>query len=210
MHMRDQQQDAMFLPLMQDDPQKLGQRQHGGDTAVTLLIRTGGDPTALAPAVRAAIHGVDPNLPVLDMTTMDAQVLTSLTQQRLLAILSSFFGALALGLAAIGLYGVLSYGVSQRTGEIGIRMALGAQRAGILQMILRETAMMILLGAAAGLAISLAAARMIRSMLYHVTPSDPLSLTAAIGILGAVALIAGFLPARRASLVEPMTALRQE
>jgi putative ABC transport system permease protein len=208
MRRQDEDRDAMFVPLIQEQEKPA---QHlDKEAAATLIIRTVGDPASMAPAVRAAVRSVDPNLPILDMTTMEAQVSTSLVQQRLLAILSSFFGALALGLAAIGLYGVLSYGVSQRSSEIGIRMALGAQRGGIVRMILGETARMVLMGIVAGLGIALAAGRMIRSMLYGVTPADPLSLAAVIAILAGVALVAGFLPARRAAMVEPMTALREE
>ena len=117
---------------------------------------------------------------------------------------------LALGLAAIGLYGVLSYGVTQRTGEIGVRMALGAQRSGILRMILGETGRLVSIGVAVGIAGAIAGGRAIKSMLYGVTPTDTWSIGVAVSILTAATLIAGFLPARRASKVDPMVALRHE
>ncbi len=139
---------------------------------------------------------------------MDSQVERSLSQPHLLAILSTFFGALAVVLASIGLYGVLTYSVARRTTEIGIRMALGAQRSTILNMILSEIGRIVIVGIAGGLAISLAAARLIKSLLFGVTPYDATSILSAAAILACIALAAGLLPARRASKVDPMVALR--
>jgi ABC-type antimicrobial peptide transport system permease subunit len=141
---------------------------------------------------------------------MDSQVERSLSQPHLLAILSTFFGVLAVLLATIGLYGVLTYHVSRRTSEIGIRMALGAQRSKILTMILSETAQVVIAGIAGGLTITFASARLLKSFLYGTTPYDAASILAAVAILASAALAAGFLPAHRASKVDPMIALRHE
>jgi predicted permease len=192
-------QDVAFTPLLQQpDPPK----------QATLVLRSTLDPASLAPALRAKLD--DLKLPVSDIGTMDAQVEHSLSQPHLLAILSTFFGALAVALASIGLYGVLSYGVARRTREIGVRMALGAQRGSILQMILSETFRVVALGIAAGLALAFSTARLLKSLLFGITPYDATSIIAAVAILSLAALAAGFLPAHRASKVDPMVALRHE
>jgi predicted permease len=192
-------QDVALVPLLQQtDP----------PDHATLVIRSAADPARLAPALRASL--TDLKLPPSDIATMDSQVEHSLSQPHLLAILSTFFGILAVALASIGLYGVLTYSVSRRTTEIGIRMALGAQRSTILNMILSETAITVAAGIAGGLAISIGAARLVKSLLFGVTPTDATSILAAIAILASVALTAGLLPARRASRVDPMVALRHE
>ncbi len=195
----DSPQDVALVPMFQQtDP----------PDHATLVLRTDQDPVHMTPALRASLDAL--KLPLADITTMDSQVERSLSQPHLLAILSTFFGALAVLLASIGLYGVLTYQVSRRTPEIGIRMALGAQRSKILTMILSETATVVIAGIAAGLAIALAASRLLKSLLYGVTPNDTTSILAAVAILAAAALVAGFLPARRASEVDPMIALRHE
>ena len=127
-----------------------------------------------------------------------------------MAILASAFGALALALSAVGLYGVLSYRVAQRTGEIGVRMALGAQPGGMVRLVLGETARLVGIGIAIGITLVLGAARLIGSMLFGLSPTDAPSLAGAIAILLAVALVAGFVPASRAARIDPMTALRHE
>ena len=199
--LREDKMDVIFIPIAQ---------YPNAWTEVTLLIRTSNDFPRLLNDVRTAIRGVDSNLPVYDLITMDGQVRSTLAQQRLMAILSSFFGILALCLSAVGLHGVLSYNVVQRTPEIGIRMALGAQRSGILRLVLGETARVVAAGIALGIALALAAARLIQSMLFGITATDSLALGGSIAILTVVALLAAFLPAWRASRVDPMTALRQE
>ena len=201
MGVRDEKQDLIFEPALQSPE---------GPNQATLLIRTAAPPSSLVNPIRDAIRAIDPALPVYDILTIDQQVEKTLVMQRLLAILSAFFGALALTLAAIGLYGVLSYGIAQRTGEIGIRMALGAQPGMVLRMILSETARVVFAGVLAGIALALTGAHLVRSMLYGVTPTDATTLAAASAILLTCALFAAFLPARRASRVDPMVALRHE
>jgi putative ABC transport system permease protein len=193
-------QDVIFTPYLQAE----------SVSNATIVVRTAAEPTSVAPDVRSAIRAVDPALPQYDVITMDRQVENTLSQERLLAVLASAFGGLALGLAAIGLYGVLSYGVAQRTGEIGVRMALGAQPSGIVKLILGETSRLVLIGIAIGIGVAIAGGRAIQSMLYGVTPAEPWSIGIAVAILASVAVVAGFLPARRASRVDPMVALRHE
>jgi ABC-type antimicrobial peptide transport system permease subunit len=147
---------------------------------------------------------------VLNFRTLAVQVSESLTRERLLATLSAFFGGLALLLAAIGLYGVISHNMARRRGEIGIRMALGAERTRVLLMVMKDVALVVGVGLALGLGASLAVTRYIASFLYGVTATDARTLAAAVVFFGAVAAVAGHLPARRASRLDPMNALREE
>lgn len=172
-------------------------------------LRTAARPSALASAVQSVVAGVNKEIP-LEFRTLENQVDDSLVQQRTLATLSAFFGALALLLAMLGLYGALSYLVNQRQIEFGVRMALGAQPGSILWLVMRQVASILLVGIAAGVAISLAATRVLQSLLFGLGPRDTVTLLAAVGVLSAVALIAGYLPARRATKVDPMVALRYE
>ena len=173
-------------------------------------IRTFGEPGSVIQAARKAILAYDPAIPIGRTQPLVTMLDDNLRQERIIAQLSTVFGGLALLLAAIGLYGVLSYAVAQRTNEIGIRMALGAERGMVVRMVLRETAVLIAIGLAAGVPASLACARLIQSKLFGLKPADPVTLAAALGIMIAVAIASGYLPARRASRVDPLIALRYE
>jgi len=183
-----------------------------GDFApgMTYEIRTIGEPASVMRAVRQAILSYDPSIPPSRVQPFVTLLDSNLRQERIIAQLSTVFGGLALLLAAIGLYGVLSYAVAQRTNEIGIRMALGAERGQVARMVLRETAVLIAVGLAIGVPASLACARLIQSKLFGLKAADPMILAAALGIMIAVAIASGYLPARRASRVDPLIALRYE
>jgi len=179
-------------------------------TEVAFVARTEGEPRALTSAVRGVMQSIDPNLPLFGVTTQSAQLDANIRDQRLMAGLAGGFGALALVLAAIGLYGVIAYSVSRRTAEIGIRMALGAGRSRVLGQVLRESLMPVAIGVIAGLGIAWGATKFIGSQLYGLEPRDPSTMVAAAGLIVAVSIIATLLPARRAAQVDPMTALRHE
>ena len=164
----------------------------------------------VAAAVQQTIHSIDRNLPITRVTTLDEQVARSITNQRLVAQLSAFFGLLAVFLSCIGIYGVISFIVSRRTNEIGIRMALGAGRSDMLWMVLREILILVSIGAVIGVPVTLAGNRLVSKMLFGLRPSDAVTLVSATVILIIVATIAGYLPARRASMVDPTEALRYE
>jgi putative ABC transport system permease protein len=181
----------------------------GHDDANSFELRTAMRPSSLASAVQQVVAGVNKEIP-LEFTTLSEQVDDSLVQQRTLATLSGFFGGLALLLAMLGLYGAISYQVNQRRTEFGIRMALGAQRQSILWLVMRDVAAILLIGIVAGVGISLAATRVLQSLLFGLGPRDSVTMLAAAGVLAAVALVAGFVPARRATKVDPMVALRYE
>jgi predicted permease len=173
-------------------------------------VRYTGSLDAVLPAVRRAIHEVDPHLPISNVTTLEEQVGRSITNQRLVAQLSIFFGLLAVFISCIGIYGLMSYVVTRRTNEIGIRMALGAERSHVRWMVMREILLLVALGVVIGVPAALAGNRLISNLLFGLQPADPVSLLAAVGVLFLVAVLAGYLPARRASLVDPMVALRCE
>jgi putative ABC transport system permease protein len=168
-----------------------------------------GAPTALVSGVKSAIAGVNRDVS-LQFTTLATQVDESLARERLLATLSGFFGGLALVLAMIGLYGVMSYNVARRRNEIGIRMALGAEQSRVLRMVLGEVAVLIAIGLVIGLGAAIGTTRFVESFLYGMKPNDPWTLSLSAGVLALVAALAGFLPARRASRLDPMAALREE
>jgi ABC-type antimicrobial peptide transport system permease subunit len=163
----------------------------------------------LIPVVRKAIQRVNGALPIESAQSLDATMAPLTAQDRTTAQLVVVFGTIALLLAAIGLYGVLSYGIAGRTGEIAIRMALGALPTGVITMILRETSTLVFAGLALGGGLAYAASRLIDSRLYGVAPQDPLTLALATGLLLLVAFVAAYCPARRASRLDPMAALRQ-
>jgi predicted permease len=174
------------------------------------VVRFSGAPEAIVPQVRQAIKQVNRNLPVDEVVSLSEYIGRSLTQQRLVAQLASFFGLLALLLACVGLYGVLSYAVARRTNEIGIRVALGAQRRDVLWLVLREALTLVLIGIAIGLGASLAATQTASTLLFGLQPNDPLTLGLATLLLLTVAALSGYLPARRAARVDPLVALRHE
>ena len=176
----------------------------------TLLIRTATDTGPMLAAVRKAIQGVDAAVPIISATSIEEQMAPLTAQDRTTAQLAVVFGGVALMLAAIGLYGVLAYGVAQRTGEIAIRIALGAQSGRVISMILCETTGVVAVGLGLGGGLAYAASRLIDSRLYGVAPQDPLTLALATGLLLLVALSAAYLPAQRASRLDPMAALRQQ
>jgi putative ABC transport system permease protein len=172
-------------------------------------LRTAMRPSALVPSVEEAVGGVSKAVP-LEFHTLAEQVADSLVQERLLATLSTFFGALALSLAMIGLYGALSYLVGQRQREFGIRMALGAPRDSILRLVMRDVVIVLAGGLTAGAGLALATVGVLQKMLFGLAPHDTFTFIAAIGLLSAVAVVAGYMPARRATRVDPMVALRYE
>ena len=173
-------------------------------------VRYTGDPATAVAAIRRSIHDVDPRLPISEVVTLDEQVARSITNQRLVAQLSAFFGLLAVLLSCIGIYGVMSYTVMRRTNDIGIRMALGADRLHVRWQVMREVLVLVAAGTAIGIPVALIGDRLISSMLFGLRSTDVVSLFSALGLLSAVAVIAGYLPARRASLIDPMVALRHE
>jgi ABC-type antimicrobial peptide transport system permease subunit len=173
-------------------------------------VRYTGDFAPVAAAVQQTIHSIDRNLPIARVTTLDEQVARSITNQRLVAQLSAFFGLVAVFLSCIGIYGVMSYVVTRRTNEIGIRMALGAGRPNLLWMVLREILLLVSIGVVIGVPVTLAGDRLVSNMLFGLSPADPLTVVGATVLLLIVAAIAGYLPARRASRIDPMVALRYE
>jgi predicted permease len=198
--LRDAPVRFLYIPYAQDD----------SVTQLTFYVRAAGDPGAAALAVRQTVQRLDPNLPIADMKTMEAQVGESLFVERMVAVLSVAFGALATVLAAVGLYGVMAYAVARRTREIGIRMALGAARARVLRMVLTEVFLMASGGVILGLVAAFFATRRVQAQLFGLSPSDPVSLIGAMGVLLTVAMLAGFGPARRATSIDPNVALRGE
>jgi putative ABC transport system permease protein len=175
-----------------------------------ITIRVAGDPAAIAPAAREQIRASDPMLPVFQVRTMEEQRLRSFWQQRLFGLMFATFGAVALLLASIGVYGVLSYSVSQRTQEIGVRVALGAERHDVMRLIVGHGLKLAGFGVLFGLAGAFAAARVIRTQLYNVTATDPASFAGVALFLTAMAFLASYFPARRATGVDPIVALRNE
>jgi predicted permease len=180
------------------------------DRAMSVVVRTAGDPTKLAGTAREIVRALDPALPVLRMRTMEEVVLDSLSQQSLMASFMAGFAAFALLLAALGIYGVIAYFVSQRTQEIGVRMALGATCRDVMSLVVRRGALLASAGVAAGMPAALWAARVMRSLLYGVSPSDLTVFVGVAALMLLIAMVASYIPARRAARVDPLLALRQE
>jgi predicted permease len=180
--------------------------------AVTAMIavRTTGDPASATSAVREAVRQIDPNLPMTDVSTQIEQVERRFQQEKVFARAYTLFGGLALLLAAIGLFGLMSYSVSRRTNEIGIRMALGAQRQHVLRLVMLESMLLVIVGVVIGVAVAMGAGRFVATLLFGLAPTDALTIAAAIAVMVLVSALAGFLPARRASRIDPMVALRYD
>jgi predicted permease len=184
--------------------------RQGGWNSSAIVVRTLGDPTRATGTVVAALEETDPYVPAYRVLSMDATIERSYWQQALYSKMFTGFAAIALVLAAVGVYGVISYSVSQRTREIGVRVALGAQRTNVLQLIVGHGALLAALGIVVGLAGALGVTRFLRSMLYGVSPFDPVSFVAVTAVLSTIAFLASYVPARRAARVDPVEALRAE
>ncbi len=198
----------MYLPYLQshdylEDP-------HSHFAYLTLVVRTKGDPASLAPAIESKVWALDKNVTVSEVQTMDQVVTDSTAQPRFYLVLLGAFAAVALTLAAVGIYGVMSYSISRRTHEIGIRMALGAKESDVLKLVTGQGMILALIGAAAGLVGALLLTRLMSSLLYGVKPTDPLTFIVVSIVLIVVALLASYIPARRATKVDPMVVLRHE
>jgi predicted permease len=205
--------DAKYADLRDDPPPTfyvLYLQQKDDRDDMTFEVRTSGDPAGLVGAIRAVVQSVDKDLPLIDVRTQSEQIRSSLAPERIFATLAAGFGALALILASIGVYGIMAQTVARRVNEIGVRMALGAPARQVLVMILRETSWLSVIGIGAGLGAALLLTRFLSSMLFGLKPTDPLTLTFAAVLLFAIAMLAGWGPARRASLIQPMQALRHE
>ncbi|MFB3825542.1 MAG: ABC transporter permease [Bryobacteraceae bacterium] len=175
-----------------------------------LCVRTAGEPAALISGVRRRVREIDPGLWIMNARTLEQNLDDNIVQERMVATLSGLFSLLALALAAVGLYGVMAHAVTRRTREIGIRMAMGAPRGEVLWMVLRDALLMAAAGAVLGIPAALALSKLAASLLFGVSPQDPVTLAAAVALLGVVAAAASWLPARRAATVDPMDALRYE
>ncbi len=214
---RSQETEMMtYIPLAQIQPfapaaAGAGVREENQDRfAGFILLRTSGDPSARIADLRAAVASVDPNLPLLSVSTIGEDVSRMMGNDELSSSLTGIFALLALALAAIGLYGVMSYNVAQRTNEIGVRLALGAQKKNVLWIILREALLLLSAGMALGLPLSLGAARLIRQQLFGLKADDPLTYAVALIVVSSVVILSAWLPARRAAAIHPVEALRYE
>ena len=196
---RDAAPPTVFLPYLQ--------RSIGG---MMFEVRTAADPRTLVPTVREAVRSIDANVPVTEVSTQSEQIENRFRQERYFAMSYSLFGGLAMLLAAIGLFGLASYNVAQRTNEIGIRMALGAQRGDVVRMVLRESLRLVAAGVALGIVATFAAGRLVATLLFGVAPMDVPTLAAATVAMILISTIAGYVPARRASRVDPAVALQYE
>jgi putative ABC transport system permease protein len=181
-------------------------RQHN----MTILVRTAMSPSDVIATIRREVTSLDPNLPIYDVRTMDQWIANSLAAPRFNVVLLGTFAGLALILASVGIYGVVSYSVTQRTRELGLRMAVGAQQRDIVTMVLRESLLVVAAGMAVGAAAALLGTRALSGLLFGVSPMDPATWIAVTSLLFAVAFLASYVPARRATRVDPMSALRAE
>jgi ABC-type antimicrobial peptide transport system permease subunit len=180
------------------------------DSSATFYVRTGGHALSLAGGIRRIMREVAPEVEVTGLRTMEDVVDDQLRQERMLSQLASFFSLCALALACLGLYGTLSYGVVRRTREIGVRMALGAQKHDVLAGVIRQGMTLTLVGCGVGVLLSVVLTRIISSLLYGITPTDPPTFVLTVLLFGAIAFVSCWLPARRAARIDPMVALRCE
>jgi hypothetical protein len=197
--LREAPQATVFLPFLASPR-----------PAATLLVRAGGDPLALAPATRAAVAELDAGVPVFDVRTLETHVGVSRSRERMAARVAGLFGIIALGLAALGLYGLLAAAVRQRTREIGVRMALGARPRAVTGLFLRRAGLLVGAGGVLGFLLAVAVTRLVRDLLYGVAPTDPVSFLLALAALVVAGLLATVLPARRAARLNPVEALRHD
>jgi predicted permease len=197
---RDEIPRTIFFPLLQERT----------PSSIVVYVRTTGESSAAFSAAQRVVREVDSKVPLYNLRTLEHQIDQSLLNDRIVATLSAAFGILATVLAVIGLYGVMAYTVARRTREIGVRMALGARPGDVIWLVMREVLTLVSAGIAIGLAASWGANRVISSQLYGVSANDPLTIVAASGLLFTVALLAGYVPARRATRVNPTLALRYE
>jgi predicted permease len=205
--------DAKYADLRGDPPPTfyvLYRQQKDARHGMTFEVRTNGDPGGVVGSIRSAVQSVDKDLPLIDVRTQTEQIKASIAPERIFAAVTAGFGVLALILASIGVYGIMAFTVGRRVNEIGIRMALGAPASQVLKMILRETAWLAAIGIGTGVGVALLLAQFLRSMLFGLKPTDPSTLAGAALLLFAIAMLAGWGPANRASLIQPMEALRHE
>jgi len=183
---------------------------HESARSVAIVMRTALDPASLVPSVEGIVRDLDKNLPLVQTRTMDQVLDTSIARQRVSMIIFVVFAIVALTLASVGLYGVVAHGVTERTHEIGVRMALGAEQRHVIGLVVKQGLSMAALGTAIGVAGALALSRWVQGLLFGVTATDPMTLASVVAMLLAVALIACYVPAWRATRVDPTTALRSE
>jgi predicted permease len=211
---RDPARPMYFRPLSQLNTNL---KEHSATTAESrslfpnsITIQFVGDASRLESLARRTLANINPDLTIESFRSLDYQVADNFNQERLITRLTGLFGLLALALASVGLYGITAYSVARRTSEIGLRMALGANRGDVVALVLRKALLLVALGLAIGVPVALLGGRLMASQLYGVRPYDPISLAAAVLLLSAFAALAGFIPARRAASIEPMNALRTE
>ena len=195
------EEEAMFRPLLP---------LRGAYPTLALLVRTRSDPMSAVPSIRAAVSEIDDEIPLADIRTMDDILEDNATAPRFRLLVVASFATLAIGLAGLGIYGVVAQWAGSRRREIGIRMALGADRAAVIQLVVAQGALLLALGTLLGIAVSLATERFLEASLFEVSPSEPLTRVLAILLLGGVTLAAAFIPARRAAGADPAESLRAE